>query len=67
MQNKHARKKLNNYQLFSVDVVKIMKLAKERIPTLVGLKHSSKQLFNAHACSLIDNGRLQVLDGSNVR
>ena len=67
MQNKRACKKLNNNSLFSVDVVKIMKLAKERIPTLVGLKHSSKQLFNAHACSLIDNGQLQVLDGSNVR
>ena len=51
---------------FTVNVVKFMEMAKDRIPTLRGLKYSSKELPTAHACSLIDNGRLQVLDGSNV-
>ena len=42
-----------------------MELAKDRIPNLRGLKHSSRELWNAHACSLIDNSRLQVLNGTD--
>ena len=40
-------------------------MAKDRIPNLRGLKHSSKELPNAHGCLLIDNGRLQVLNGTD--
>ena len=50
---------------FSVDVIKFMEMAKDRIPNLKGLKHSSKELPNAHGCKLIDNGRFQVLNGTD--
>lgn len=50
-----------------VDVVKFMKMAKDRIPNLKGLKHSSKELPNAHGCSLIDNGHFQVLSGTDIQ
>ena len=49
----------------SVDVVKFMRMAKDRIPNLCGIKHSSKDLPNAHGCKLIDDGKLQVLNGTD--
>lgn len=48
-----------------IDVIKFMEMAKDRIPNLKGLKHSSKELPNAHGCKLIDNGRFQVLNGTD--
>ncbi|XP_061182524.1 N-acetylneuraminate lyase-like [Saccostrea echinata] len=44
---------------------KFLSLAKERIPNLVGLKHSSRELPNAYNCTLVDPKRFQVLMGTD--
>lgn len=46
---------------------KFLRLAKDRIPNLCGLKHSSRELPSAHSCSLVDRDRFQVLIGSDVQ
>ncbi|XP_060077756.1 N-acetylneuraminate lyase-like [Ylistrum balloti] len=46
---------------------KFLRLAKDRIPTLCGLKHSSRELTSAHNCSLVDKDRFQVLMGTDVQ
>ncbi|XP_033753879.1 N-acetylneuraminate lyase-like isoform X2 [Pecten maximus] len=46
---------------------KFLRLAKDKIPNLCGLKHSSRELPSAHNCSLVDKDRFQVLIGSDVQ
>ncbi|OWF37508.1 N-acetylneuraminate lyase B-like [Mizuhopecten yessoensis] len=46
---------------------KFLSLAKDRIPTLCGLKHSSRELTSAHSCNLVDKDRFQVLMGTDVQ
>lgn len=41
-------------------------MAEKRIPNFVGIKHSSRELTNAHKCVLLNPKRLQVLIGSDV-
>jgi dihydrodipicolinate synthase/N-acetylneuraminate lyase len=50
----------------TVNPAKFLTLAKDRIPNLVGLKHSSKELNNAYNCTLVDPDRFQVLMGTDA-
>ncbi|XP_048763893.2 N-acetylneuraminate lyase-like isoform X2 [Ostrea edulis] len=50
-----------------LDPFKFLLLAKDRIPNLVGLKHSSKELNNAYNCTLVDPNRFQVLMGTDAQ
>lgn len=57
---------MKNYCLFqSVDPSKVLKRARDKIPNLVGIKHSSRELNNAHNCTLVDPNRFQVLMGTD--
>nr|XP_011424453.2 N-acetylneuraminate lyase-like isoform X2 [Crassostrea gigas] len=48
-----------------VDPSKVLKRARDKIPNLVGIKHSSRELNNAHNCTLVDPNRFQVLMGTD--
>ncbi|KAK3581811.1 hypothetical protein CHS0354_028818 [Potamilus streckersoni] len=50
-----------------INCSKFLKLAKERIPTLCGLKHSSREMPSAHGCTLVEEGKYQVLFGTDVQ
>lgn len=57
---------MKNHCLFqSVDPSKVLKRARDKIPNLVGIKHSSRELNNAHNCTLVDPNRFQVLMGTD--
>lgn len=47
-----------------VDPSKILKRAKDRIPNLVGVKHTSKEVRKVYNSSLVDSSRFQVLMGT---
>jgi dihydrodipicolinate synthase/N-acetylneuraminate lyase len=44
-----------------------LELAEDKIPNLVGLKHSSRELPNAHRCMLLNPKKFQVMIGSDDR
>lgn len=48
----------------NVDPSKILKRAKDRIPNLVGVKHTSKEVRKVYNSSLVDSSRFQVLMGT---
>ena len=50
---------------YAVDPSKVLQQAKDKIPNLVGIKHSSRELPNAYNCTLVDPERFQVLMGTD--
>lgn len=46
---------------------RFLELAEDKIPNLVGLKHSSRELPNAHRCMLLNPKKFQVMIGSDVQ
>ncbi|XP_063447734.1 N-acetylneuraminate lyase-like isoform X2 [Mytilus trossulus] len=46
---------------------KFLELAESKIPNLVGLKHSSRELPNAHRCLMVNPKKFQVMIGSDVQ
>ncbi|VDH96028.1 N-acetylneuraminate lyase [Mytilus galloprovincialis] len=46
---------------------KFLELAESKIPNLVGLKHSSRELPNAHRCMMVNPKKFQVMIGSDVQ
>lgn len=48
----------------NVDPSKILQRAKDRIPNLVGVKHTSKEVRKVYNSSLVDSSRFQVLMGT---
>ncbi|OWF37509.1 N-acetylneuraminate lyase-like [Mizuhopecten yessoensis] len=50
-----------------LNAAKFLRLAKDKIPTLCGLKHSSKELTSAHSCMMVDKDRFQVMCGTDVQ
>lgn len=47
-----------------MDPSKILQRAKDRIPNLVGVKHTSKEVRKVYNSSLVDSSRFQVLMGT---
>ncbi|CAC5384422.1 E4.1.3.3 [Mytilus coruscus] len=50
-----------------VNDAKFLELAESKIPNLVGLKHSSRELPNAHRCMMVNPKKFQVMIGSDVQ
>ncbi len=48
-----------------VDIVELLSLAAERLPSLVGLKFSAFKIFELQAASTHENGRFNLLFGSD--
>ncbi|XP_022317864.2 N-acetylneuraminate lyase-like isoform X2 [Crassostrea virginica] len=48
-----------------IDPSKVLQQARDKIPNLVGIKHSSRELPNAYNCTLVDPERFQVLMGTD--
>ena len=49
----------------NVDVVQFIKLCSERLPNLVGVKYSTPTIYELQACVDLDNGRFNMLFGSD--
>lgn len=49
-----------------MDPSKILQRAKDRIPNLVGVKHTSKEVRKVYNSSLVDPSRFQVLMGTEA-
>eukprot|EP00105_Crassostrea_gigas_P009484 XP_011424454.1 PREDICTED: N-acetylneuraminate lyase-like [Crassostrea gigas] len=50
----------------NVDPSKILQRAKDRVPNLVGVKHTSKEVRKVYNSSLVDPSRFQVLMGTEA-
>jgi len=48
-----------------VDMIKFLNLAEENIPNLVGVKYSDFKLFELQSCLEFDNGKYDILFGSD--
>lgn len=53
-------------RFIQVDPSKILQRAKDRIPNLVGVKHTSKEVRKVYNSSLVDSSRFQVLMGTEA-
>lgn len=49
----------------NLNIVKLLELSAERLPTLVGIKYSAITLHEFQACLAVDNGRFNMLFGSD--
>lgn len=49
-----------------MDPSKILHRAKDRVPNLVGVKHTSKEVRKVYNSSLVDSSRFQVLMGTEA-
>jgi N-acetylneuraminate lyase len=49
----------------NIDVVELLRVGSERIPTMVGIKYSKTTVYEMQACVEMDNGRFNVLFGSD--
>jgi N-acetylneuraminate lyase len=47
------------------DIVRMLELSTERLPTLVGVKYSAMTLHEFQACLAVDDGRFNMLFGSD--
>jgi N-acetylneuraminate lyase len=47
------------------DMVELLRLGAQRIPTLAGVKYSKPTIFEMQACTLFDGGRYNILFGSD--
>lgn len=47
------------------DMVELLRLGAQRIPTLVGVKYSKPTVYEMQACTLFDRGRYNILFGSD--
>lgn len=54
------------WRFISVDPSKILQRAKDRVPNLVGVKHTSKEVRKVYNSSLVDPSRFQVLMGTEA-
>ena len=48
-----------------IDVVKLLEMAVERLPNLAGVKYSTFTVYEMQACLEVDNGRYNMLFGSD--
>jgi N-acetylneuraminate lyase len=48
-----------------IDVVKLLRLGMQRLPTLNGVKYSDFTIFELQACAALENGRFNILFGSD--
>jgi N-acetylneuraminate lyase len=48
-----------------IDVVKMLEMSADRLPTLVGVKYSDFTVFEMQECLSVDNGRYNMLFGSD--
>ena len=48
-----------------IDVVQLLQEGIEKLPTLVGLKYSTYKIYEVQACVMLENGRFNVLYGSD--
>lgn len=49
----------------NIDVVELLRVGGNRIPTLAGIKYSKTTVYEMQACVEMDNGRFNVLFGSD--
>jgi N-acetylneuraminate lyase len=49
----------------NIDVVELLRVGGERIPTMAGIKYSKTTVYEMQACVEMDNGRFNVLFGSD--
>jgi N-acetylneuraminate lyase len=47
------------------DIVRMLELSEERLPSLVGIKYSALTLYEFQACLAVDSGRYNMLFGSD--
>lgn len=50
----------------TTNTAKFLQLAKDKMPNLCGVKYSSRDLFIANQCAMVDGGRYQVLMGTDA-
>lgn len=50
----------------TTNTAKFLQLAKDKMPNLCGVKYSSRDLYIANQCAMVDGGRYQVLMGTDV-
>jgi len=53
------------YYLLTVSNPEFLELAQSKIPTLVGIKHSSPELNSLMRCHVMNNEKYQILLGSD--
>ena len=49
----------------NIDVIELLRVGGERIPTMAGIKYSKTTVYEMQACVEMDNGRFNVLFGSD--
>jgi N-acetylneuraminate lyase len=49
----------------NIDVVELLRVSSNRIPTMAGIKYSKTTVFEMQACVELDDGRFNVLFGSD--
>ena len=53
------------YLSVAVQMEDFLKVAKDKIPTLVGMKFTSSDMFDLGCCLCVDGGRFQMLHGGD--
>ena len=48
-----------------MDIVELLEVSKTRLPSLVGIKYSNFTIYELQACAALDNGRFNMLFGSD--